>query len=401
MIPFVLAADMFTTVVVGDRSEARVRVSDGPTAGVDLATSPTARLDLRSRRVDFSVGYAPSFTLGDLETGGTFQVFQIADAAMRFVARRTTLTLSTADSYGDYNFTYLTPTTAPVGPNPPPPQVVPTAETVRYGSTRTAGSLRRTWRRFAFTVEAEHSVAGGLDEISRLSVPVISTPSASMQLSWDATRRDAIATVARATASDSTARPCNPVTGGPPLVPGATEPTCAPNAEWAELYETWRHVLGRGSILTLTAGASLVRQQIDRGRAETYSPEPNGGAVLVQNLGSGSPWRSTLEFSARAAPIVDIRYAIVEARVDASVRFTYGTARDKVASTVSFVRSIPPTTIDATYVNFDVEGLHMLDKRTSVGLGARGAWQHDAFTDSFFVVGFYATFIWQSLPIRL
>ncbi|HEY1958229.1 MAG TPA: hypothetical protein VGH28_21580 [Polyangiaceae bacterium] len=396
-----LAADLFTNIVLGDRSEARLRLSQGPTAGFDLATTPSAALDLHARRVEFAVSYAPSFTLGDIETGGSFQVFQIADAHMRFVARRTSLTLATGGSYGDYNFTYLLPTSAPTGPTPPPPQAVPTATTVRFGSSRTAGSIRRTWRRWSFTISGEHSVAGGLDEASRVFVPLISSPSASLALSWDATRVDALTTSARATVTDSTPRPCNPATGGPPLIPNALTPTCAPNDEWAELRETWRHVLGRGSVLTLAAGASLVRQQIDRGAPDTFTPEPSGEATLSQNLGTAEPWRSKLELTARVTPVVDIRYAIVESRAEGDVRFTYGTARDKLTASVSLVRSIPPTTIDATYVDFALEGVHQLDKRVGVGVGSRGAWQHDAITDSFFIVGFYVTFIWQSLPFRL
>ena len=401
MIPFVLAADLFTNVVLGDRSEARLRLTEGPNVGFDLATTPMAELRLHARRAEFDVSYAPSFTLGDIETGGTFQLFQIADARLRFVAHRTTLTLGTAGSYGDYNFTYLTPTSTPVGPTPPPPQAVPTAETVRYGSARTAASIRHTWRRWSFTISGEHSVAGGLDEPSRVFVPLISSPSASLSLAWDATRRDALTTTALASVVDSTPRPCNPATGGPPLIPNALTPTCAPNDEWAELRESWRHVLGRGAFLTLAAGASVVRQQIDRGATETYQPEPEGEATLSFDLGAAQPWRSRLELTARVTPLVDIRYAIVESRAEAAARFTYGTERDKLAASVSFVRSIPPTNIDATYLDFAVEGVHQLDKRVGVGLGTRGAWQHDAFTDSFFIVGFYLTFIWQSLPIRL
>jgi hypothetical protein len=409
MIPFVLAAGLLTSLVLGDRTETRLRVMEGPYFGVDLATVPSARIDLRDRRTRFSFGYSPSLTLGDLETGFNFQLFHMADASLLFVARRTFIAVATSDSYGDFNFGYLLPTSVPTGSNIPPPQIVPTtageATTIRYGSTHTAISFSQRWRRVAFTLSAEHGVGGGMDAPSRLVVPIISTPSASASFAWDATRRDQLTTDLKATAASSTPRPCDPTTGGPLPDPLALYPQCAPNQEWAELRETWRHSLARHSTLTLAAGGAAVRAQINPQTGPpdtpTYTPMPTGEITLLHDFGVGRPWHSVLQLGARVSPIVDIRYSIVESRVDTNVTWTLSRGRNSVATTVSFVRSVPPTIINATYLNFAVEGLRKVDKRFEVGLGARGAWQDDAYTGAFYAVGFYVALVWHEPRIRL
>ena len=66
------------------------------------------------------------------------------------------------------------------------------------------------------------------------------------------------------------------------------------------------------------------------------------------------------------------------------------------ASAPTFLRSLPPTILDATFVGGDVQLTRRLDKyRFEIGGGVRGAYQRDPFSGEFYVFSAYVVLLWH------
>ena len=427
----VIASGLFTTLFLGSRTEFRVREIPGPTLGsvqfaLDLETLPYARFEARSRHFDFKIDYAADLTQPDLETGFTQgpQVFQLADISTWYASHDWVIGASQGGGFGQMNFSYLTPYIAAGGESsgPPPVQLVPCTdlahcanEVVEIGSSSTSLTLRYKHDRSSFALAPSYTVNGGLDDPSRKIFPVVSLPRVDASFEYTLGRRDSLATRASAAAADSTPRGCNPATGGPPTdLLNPNPPTCAPRAQWGNLTETWDHRITRRISLELTGGAAVARNEIDPSLTYNVLGYPVVGAMISYSLQHPDPDRPAMHpvitdppkpgayAYARVGPVIDNYWGFVDPRVEVGAA-VLDPLSDKYTflGHAAFVRSLPPTVLDATYFAADVELLRRLDKyRFDAGGGLRGAYQNDPFTGEFFVLTAYVTFIWHEPRIK-
>jgi hypothetical protein len=435
-----LAADLRTTLHLGDRTDVRWRFYDcgGPCVGLDLTTTPAARLDVASRRTTLSVSYAPMFTWreplrtapdGDLYgvrfTGPNRNVEQLQAGSLTLfhATRRLALGLFQDASFGDMNYTYLTPTSQTPGFVPPTPHpLLPPGQTqtLLYGATRSAASFGWTTSEHTRTSAfAQYSASGGLDARSKLIVPLVSAARGELAFDARVAKRWWLETRGGPGASNSTPRPCNPETGGPQLpadqLPPGTQfpyPTCAPVVVTGELREVVRWQASRKVTASLSGGVVVTAVKLkpkltpDTPRPEEdYRVRPNPDVRLDVSwalAATGLQARSIVELRARLSPVIDFRFALPDPRAEIGAAWTRTRGRWESRAELVYVQSIPGvSSVDSTYVGLSAEAFRAIDKRFDVGLGARGAWQWDPTFGFFFTNGFFATFRWRETPIRL
>jgi hypothetical protein len=434
-----LVADLRTTLHLQDRTDLRWRITDcgGPCLGLDLATMPAVRLETASRRTSLSVSYAPMFTWRDIQTGmsvtGTsrnLEQLQAGSLTLFTTTRRTAFGIFQDATFGDLNYTYLTPTSTTPGFVPPPanPLLPPgQTQTLLYGSTRSAASF--SWITSEYTrasAFATYSVSGGLDDRSKLIVPLVSATRGELAFDARVAKHWWLETRGGPGASNSTPRPCNPETDGPQLTaeqraaqlpPGTTLPpypwpTCAPVVVAGELREVVRWEASRKVTASLSGGVTVtavkIRPELAPGAGippEDFRWRPNPDvrldvryALAATNLQN----RSVVELRARVAPVLDFRYALPDQRAEVGVVWTRLRGRWESRAEIVYVQSIPRVSyIDSTYVGLSGEAFYALTRRYDVGLGVRGAWQWDPTTGFFFSNGFFATFRWREPAIKL
>lgn len=369
------AADLQWTVLLTDRTESRVRESAGPSFGLDLATSAGARLEGRTRRTALTLSYTPTVTLRGLETGGTFELFQAADLALSRTYKRWSLGATESASYGDFNYTDLTQQSENPSLPKPSPQALPATVTLRYGSSRTGLYLRWTGRRATASLVASYAIAGGFDDAARKLVPATSTPRVDASFARDLTRRDAVITEAVAQANDATAHPCDPATGGPPPAGTPLPAACSPSSQIVEGREAWSRRLSRHAELRVALGAAYFNARIDTSKPYASNVVPTGYVTLAAEPPLGRTERPRIELGARLSPLLDVRYGVVDPRLEAWAQWGGHFGRTALTMRVSWLRSVPPTSLDVSAVSVTSEASRAIGRRFDVGTGVRGFWQ--------------------------
>lgn len=438
----VLASGLFTTLDFGARTEFRLRETEGVTPGsavfaLDFTTVPYARFETKTRHFDFKVGYAASVTQADLEYGFAAgpQLFQQADVSAWYYSKHWVVGAGQAGGFGDMNFSYLTPFTVTAGQppsGPPPVQLIPCTdlahcaqEVVSFGTSATAIAARYTYRKTTFSISPSYSISGGLDPASKALVPIVTVPRLDFALEYRIARRDVLMTEGDATVADSSQRARNAATGGPPLTLNDPDPPlCSPSEQWIGLRETWRHRLSRRVALELSAGATVARattNDVDDNAhsnpAKPYgiTPYPVVRALLGYALENPDPDRPALHpvltdppkpsayVYARLGPVVDTHYGFVDPRLEiGGAALKRLDEKYSMQAHVAFVRSVPPTPLDATYLAGSIDLLRRIDKyRLEAGGGFRAAYQQDPISGTFYVLSLYLTFVWHEPQIRL
>lgn len=429
---------LFTTLDLGDRTEMRLRATTGPAFAFDLATMPYARIESKSRHFSLKAGYAAMVVQPDLEAGFTTgpQLYQLADVSSWYADRHWVVGASQAGGYGEMNFSYLSP--VPITPGqpqvePPPTTLIPcvtaascASETVRYATSATFAMMRYTAERTTFAIAPSYTVGGGTDPASQALLPLVSSPRVDFAIEHRVSRRDVLVTEGDATAADSTPRACDPTTGGPyyatSLTDPASVPLCSPREQWAGLRETWRRSLTRRLAMEVSGGVTVARATINaddttNNPAQPFKviPYPTFRALFGYALENGDrerpaffpvltdPPRPSIYLETRVGPTIDTRYGFIDPRFEADIGVLDPIgARYTLGAHAAFVRSVPPTTLDATYFATWVELLRRIDMyRFEVGGGLRAAYQRDPFTGEFFVVSAYLTFVWHEPRIAL
>ena len=199
--PVVLAADFADTIELTDRQDVRLRSTrqtaapqegnvQAPPAsnfqsGMDLANQASGILRTHSRSWELSLTYSPLVTLANAQLGinaqNEIQVFQNLTGLVGWHRRSTTLSLSEAVSYGQFNSAYLfqpgagSATSSP-GQVPaltgmataPTTQLAPVPTVITFGSTTTSLTASEgIGRRTTVSAGASYTATGGLNETSR------------------------------------------------------------------------------------------------------------------------------------------------------------------------------------------------------------------------------------------
>lgn len=369
------------TLGLGDRTEARLEFLEGErtTAG---SNSPSALLSVQGRRVNFAVGYQPTFTLRPLDsTPRELEIAHegMADFGYAYPYRHTTFRFTERATVSQRN--YRTDALAPVLPVAGPPDTepdpdpgtepdpgagdpeAPEADTtapqravdtmVRYGTlTTTLGMNHEASARTTYEASVSHHASMGLDRESRREFPLAFGESGFAGVSHQLTRRDRLSlqlNVAHATgAGDSFA--------------------------WnAEGRGQWDHTLTRRTSTYLGAGVntSYTLSQEGLGQISIF-PTADAGIQHATTLARGV---LGLSFSASTRPRLDFLRATVDPQLGASTAAAW--ARDRTtlslaASTGISLRDDEDSFNSATG-NFTV--FYTLDAGFMAEAGARAAWQ--------------------------
>ena len=281
---------MTVTLTASDRSEARLRSviqppgplppgtppPHGPTA-VDIETRPGAGLAFAWPDTELTLEYAANIAKIDVALDPPVLLLNNGRAAAAWWTQTLRLTLAEEASYGHTSYLGLAPA-AQLGPAPTPGGVptityVPPASDVTIGSLRTIASA--TWRidaRWNSSASAYYEVAGGIDDISQLSVPRRHGPGGDVTATYALEPTDDLAT--RVAASDTRVS----ATGGEFFTVAATETL---THRWSEATQ--------GSV---GAGLTFLRSRASALFTFGYSVLPNGTASLSHTIPLES--RSTL-----------------------------------------------------------------------------------------------------------
>ena len=413
--PVVLIADYAGTLQVGDTSELRLRYSPpangagtptGPATagstpfGMDVYTQPQLRLRLLTHGGwEFLLGDAVTLTWEDVELGPCSTClfyYDTGNASIGWRNRTVSINLSEDASGGLF--------TALAGPLPqavtPPGQMMtstqgpPTATvtqqalpntTIKTGSTHTALTMQAQLNRQAsMSLGVSYLLSGGLDAVSRETLPLQYGPRADASFTYSLTRRDQLVTMAYVMGSQFGVTQCfNPVTGlgetdamGNPL-------ECEPDAWIEQISEGIRHAIGRQTELSLDAGVSAVENRLTNGAAYDNRPFPNAHAALSHRFGPRGT--SSVLVEANLLPVVDWRSGLVQERLQGQLSLL-----DEVAPRVTLhVAANGSTTVptDAPLAAQLVGGLAEVTYKKSRTLlltaGLRGWWQDQSPTGAF------------------
>jgi len=251
-------------------------------------------------------------------------------------------------------------------------------------------------------------------------------------------RRDFLVTEAEATMATSSLRACDPKNGGPaPLIPnpdpnGTTafvvDPkpyACAPAEQWVALREVWRHRLTRRILMEAGAGAMVASVSFNRADSSGFDgdigikntpvqpfnvfPYPIARFMLAYSLQNPDPDRPLLHrvltdppkpsiyTYARVGPVVDTHYGFFDPRFEVGVAALHALdAHYTMQGHLGFLRSLPPTLLNATFFGGDVQLTRRVDTyRFELGGGLRGGYQRDVFSGEFYVFSAYIVLLWH------
>jgi hypothetical protein len=288
-----LAAALRGSLELGDRTEARLTGTTGPTSlSAEVMTNPSAVLRLDTRRWEISARYAPSLTFRGLGLDPTLDLLHRGHLEASIEATRRLRVRFLGDgSYGSVRF--LSPALAEADlQSAQPIDALPGAETIRFASLRAgAGVLFAATRRLKLDASAEYGLSGGVDAASQETYPQISGPRAEVGADVAITRRDSARSAAGATWVTFTS---------------------GEEAVVALITETWRHRFTRRTTSTLGIGAALDSVRAPGGAGRSIALYPVAEAAIAHRL---PPKRLELGLGLRVAPVIDRLRGDVEPRL--------------------------------------------------------------------------------------
>lgn len=374
-----LFADTAATIDVADRSEVRLRAESGDpySPEVDAVTMPTARLHASLRPWDVDLRYEPMITVPDLQVSVSPELLNNGTLTLAWHQRRLRLTLVEDGSYGDQNFGYLQPTTPVPGQPAPALQLLPSTQTLLFLASHTyAGVEANLTRRIVLATNIAYDLSGGVDAVSRASLPFQRGPRVDARLDVSVTRRDHLSTTAGAQQTAFTATEC-------PVPFGATVPAtpllgCRPEDDLFDAEEQWTHGISRTTDLAVTTGATVARVRLNPADAANTTPYPVEEAAITHHFADAHD-RGELRFVLRLAPVIDQIAGIADDRVQATVAVSWqpldGTS---VEVDVGGAQSVQPDDPEAgTLLLGGAEVVQRLNATIDVALGTRGAWQKE------------------------
>ncbi len=422
--PVVLAADFADTIELTDRQDVRLRSTrqtaapqegnvQAPPAsnfqsGMDLANQASGILRTHSRSWELSLTYSPLVTLADAELGinaqNEIQVFQNLTGLVGWHRRSTTLSLSEAVSYGQFNSAYLfqpgagSATSSP-GQVPaltgtataPTTQLAPVPTVITFGSTTTSLTASEgIGRRTTVSAGASYTATGGLNETSRAVNPVASGPRADASVTYAISRSLRTATIAHGELTQLTASQCY-TTDGQTV---AGDVNCRPSNELVRVTQGLIDAVTRRTTLTLDAGVAGTRFRTDANLPFQSNIFPTGEASVAHLFGTHES-QQTLVASVLASPLVDLRTGQILYGLQGLVTLIKALSPRVTVSVDAVGGQTFPTSngLAASIVRSDVDVRYKVDRYGHVTLlaGESELWQNQPALGGFFsIYGYFA-----------
>jgi hypothetical protein len=354
-----LAADLAASVMLSDRTEARVRdPGDSPTGpSIDIATTPDARLILVSPRTDFTLAYTPRLTLWDVNDIGVQPLWlHTGLARVAWHDEDTALSLEQDATYGATNFAALTFAPSPEEQPTMPPRVdvIPTSQIVQFESSTTTLGSRIVGRRWDFRSHVGYQLSGGADDASRLVVPLQKGPLADATLTFAQSPVDHFATTVTAS---------------------QTEFSSGPEIALGEVDEGWKHRWSPLTETTFALGISEASVQPSPVVDSFRETNPVVEAILDDAMLIDGD-HVTLRLDARLGPVVNRLLGIVDERVQGSVLSKWTHRPFAMSAFASAQQSVPT---DGTYATSLLTGelavSYTATEAVVFDMGVRGLWQ--------------------------
>ena len=259
----------------GLRVEARAhRTAPAEEHAIDLAATPRAGLELRSGGLSFLAGYTPRLALADAAGDALAEVLHAGELRLRWRPDSTAeLALFGTGSAGRTDLVaWDVPGGDGTGSDPSSPTTIATTRRVELENVRAGAQLRLSpSRRSEVGLSASWFQEGGADAPSRVTNPVTRGLSATGDVRWSATRRDALGL----RLAGEQARVAQLRT----------------DSAWASALATWRRRLSARAEASAGAGAVVLESRLpappSTGRATRRRTEP--AAELGLSLLAAAP----------------------------------------------------------------------------------------------------------------
>jgi hypothetical protein len=312
MLPVLVPMAPSSTITVEDRTEARTRSTTGANAG-DVETDPALRYNaLWGEGHDgFTLAYTPRILFTDF-TGQSrdAEILNGGVAGLTILHKRTTFQINTFDQYGTILASSLVIPTRWKGEGAPAIiYSLPAVQdaTLTYLASYSNASLTQALTpRLNLTFNAQMGVFGGLNESSRVNLPLVYGPNGEVKLEYRATKHDEVIGTAGVhyaktqladtvplvdtSGAQITRTVTNAATGAMTII-NETAPSIQPKPAtvgYAELR--YRHHWSKRTYTELAGGVAVASQEFPTqdqvgpyvGRASTI-PYPTGELLTVYN----------------------------------------------------------------------------------------------------------------------
>lgn len=339
-----------TTLDAGWRGEVRLR-GGGDFPVMDVQATPAATLRARSPAWEAALGYAPRFTLRQVDLRASFEMLHAGTASASWRGRRATFEAHADGAYGTESFSSLA---LQASTGAPPIQRLPATARVSYASLRAGASV--AWaasRRWKLTAGVDFLLSGGVDDPSRAAVPFQSGPRAELGAGYALTRADQLLSavdVSQVTFSSGQ------------------------DAAVIAASEAWRRALSRRLSSTLRAGAAGALHRGGEDGASIYSVYPVAEAALAWRL---PPDGAEVQASVWVEPVVDRLNGRVDERLQAAVGATWSPSPlVAVRARIGAAQSVPWDGAQAVRLALGEAAASVrVTGRLRVEVGTRGALQ--------------------------
>jgi hypothetical protein len=304
MLPVLVPMAPSSTITVEDRTEARTRSTAGSNAG-DVETDPSLKYSaLWGEGHDgFVLAYTPRILYTDF-TGHAhdFEMLNGGVAGLTILHKRTTFQVNTFDQYGTILASSLVIPTRWKGEGAPAIiYSLPAAQSAKLtylASYSSASLVQALTPRLNLTVNAQMGVFGGLDEQSRVNLPLVYGPNGELKLEYRVTKHDEVAVTGgvhyahtQVAASVPLVETTTTLANGNVVTAGGSVPAIQPKAAivgYAELR--YRHHWSKKTYTEVAGGVAVASQDFPTeyqvgpyvGRAGTI-PYPTGELLTVYN----------------------------------------------------------------------------------------------------------------------
>jgi hypothetical protein len=412
MIGAILFAAATATIDLSDRTDVRLRWSQGQAPALDIGNAPLLDLVIRDHRWTGVVVYSPSIFVQNVAPPPADPVFlNNLSLVSSWQEHNVHIAISEDGTFGEESTAYLglqgvqngtggigTGTTtgtgtetgtgtgtgtgmmqAGTGTNNNQLNLLPqNARTILFASSRSTLLTNLQFGKYwLLSLDVGYYIYGGLDDSARQVLPLQRGPFADASVAYTVDVRDRVTANASVSRVEFEQGPCLALELANPTTPMGTLPNCAPDDMIAVATAGWSHSLSRLSTASISIGASAVRSRLNLNPNESYETHVYPAGTLTYQYHVGIDRRPvTLRFDAQLAPTIDNRSGVADNRVEALVTATRNDARVTLTEAAGIARSLgSPLEAPATYVLASSTVMYHLTKLVSLSAEVDYIWQ--------------------------